>query len=134
MSLECKRGEPRLVICDSCGDYSWCGDHSWRLMPHSTVERLIHLCPACRPGAVWCAAHQQYHRPDALHRHACADCGGLFTSAARDAISRCPSCRRAAGDRPAPPQPRAARPVRSLAQRLSALRPNLQRYSTMWRH
>jgi hypothetical protein len=118
MSYDSKRGDVRVVICDICGDFSWIGDRHWREMPQHTSEQPIHLCLACRPVAVWCPAHQQYHLPDTFHRHACVDCGGLFTSVVRDALTRCPSCRRAVGDVPAQPMPRGQTRPRSFVDLL----------------
>jgi hypothetical protein len=101
MSYQFKRADVQVVVCDICGDFSWVSNRDWREMPQRTGEQPIHLCRACQRVAVWCPAHQQYHLPDVFHRRACVDCGGLFTSVVRDAITRCPSCRRMAGDDPA---------------------------------
>src|SRR5947208_13294388 len=101
MSYQFKRPTVQVVVCDICDDFSWVGDRRWRTMPQSTIEKPIHLCRTCESVAVWCAVHQQYHLPDVFHRRACINCGGLFTSVVRDEITRCPSCRRAAGDYPA---------------------------------
>jgi hypothetical protein len=97
MSYQYKRADVRVVVCDICGDFSWMSDNRWRTMPKSTSEQPIHLCKMCQCVALWCSEHQQYHLPEALHRCACVDCGGLFTSVVTAAITRCPSCRRMAG-------------------------------------
>jgi hypothetical protein len=106
MSYQYKRADVCVVVCDICGSFSWCSDRHWREMPKGT-SKPIHLCQACQPLAVWCESHQAYHLPDAFHRCACADCGGLFTSIVGRGLTRCPSCHRAAGDQPlqgVPPQ------------------------------
>src|SRR5262245_32287838 len=118
MSYEMKGSDVHVVVCDICGDYSWIGDHNWRTMPGGTGEQSIHLCQPCRRVAVWCSGHHQYHLPDAFHRQPCIDCGGLFTSVVRDAITRCPSCRRAAGDYPAQTTQREPERPRTLLQLL----------------
>jgi len=100
MSYQYKRAGVCVVVCDICGDFSGIGDRHWHEMPQRSSERSIHLCPTCRRGAVWCPAHQQYHRPEVFHRRPCVDCGGLFTSIVRDEVVRCRSCRRATGDDP----------------------------------
>lgn len=63
----------------------------------------LHLCRSCRRVARWCVAHQEYHLPKALHRTACATCGGLFTSRFDLGLSHCPSCRRDYALAAAPP-------------------------------
>ena len=118
MSYQYKRADVRVVVCDICSDFSWIGDRNWRAMPESSPESPIHLCPKCQRVAVWCPAHKQYHLPDALHRRACVDCGGLFTSVVRNGITRCPSCRRAAGESAADTPPRKQERPRSLVQQL----------------
>jgi hypothetical protein len=120
MSYQYKRGNVCVVVCNICSDFSWVGDPQWRKMAHGTEEQPIHLCRACRGVALWCSTHQQYHLPKAFHRCACVDCGGLFTSVVAEAITRCPSCRRAADDSVPPPQP-SAKPAPSLLHRLFAL-------------
>ncbi|MFL5802558.1 MAG: hypothetical protein ACJ8CR_12565 [Roseiflexaceae bacterium] len=122
MSYEYKRPDVQVVVCDLCGDFSWISDRHWREMPQRTGEQPIHLCQICQRVAVWCPAHQQYHLLDAFHRRGCVDCGGLFTSVVRDQITRCPSCRRAAGDQPAQPAQREIGRRRSLVQLLFAPR------------
>lgn len=116
MSFEYKRSDCRVVVCDICSKCSYVGDRQWRLMPHQNAEQPIHLCPECRLVAIYCAAHQQYHLPQTMHRHACADCGGLFTSVVRDRITQCPGCRRAAGQPSVPAAQAPAQPARSWLQ------------------
>jgi hypothetical protein len=118
MSYQYKRADVVVVVCDVCGDFSWIGDRHWRVAPHSTIDQPIHLCKSCQRLAMWCPAHQQYHRPDAFHRCACVDCGGLFTSTVRDEIIRCPSCRRVMGDNPVRTAPVDIERPRSLVQML----------------
>jgi protein-arginine kinase activator protein McsA len=118
MSYQYKRADICVVVCDTCGDFSWVSDNRWHEMPHGSSAAPIHLCQACRRHALWCSAHQQYHLPDTFHRQHCRDCGGLFTSVARDRLTRCPSCRRAAGEDPAPIARPVSSPPRSLLQRL----------------
>ena len=122
MSYQYKRNDIRVIVCDVCGDFSSPGDHRWQPTAQSTVERPIHICPACRRVALWCPAHQQYHLPNSFHRHACADCGGLFTSVVRDALTRCPACRRAAAEIPRPSAPPRNERPRSWVQSLFAPR------------
>jgi len=118
MSYRYPRPDVQVVACDICNAFSWVGDPQWRPMQHSTIEKPIHLCRTCRNTATWCNTHQQYHLQHTAHRRPCVDCGGLFTSIVQDGITRCPSCRRAAGDQPAPvAAPRLDRP-RSFLQRL----------------
>ncbi len=120
MSYQYKRADAQVVVCDACGDYSWVSDPQWRPTRQSSAEHPLHLCPKCRHAAIWCSAHQQYHLPHESHRRACADCGGLFTSVVRDAIVRCPACRRLAGDLPRPaPLPEPKRPGSFVRQLLS---------------
>jgi hypothetical protein len=121
MSLQYKRADVRVVVCDICSDFSWVGDSRWRTMPHSTTEHPIHLCKICQCIALWCPAHQEYHLPDAFHRCNCADCGGLFTSVVSRGITRCPSCQRLAGDSLPPPVQPQTKPALSLIHRLFAL-------------
>jgi hypothetical protein len=121
MSFQYKRADVRVVVCDICDDFSWAGDSRWRTMPHSTSEHPIHLCKICQCVALWCSAHQQYHLPNALHRCGCADCGGLFTSVVADAITRCPSCYRAAGITLPPPAQPATKPAASFIHKLFSL-------------
>jgi uncharacterized protein YlaI len=122
MSYQYKRADVQVVVCDICDDFSWIGDRHWRAMPQSNAACPIHLCPKCQRAAKWCPAHQQYHLADTFHRRACIDCGGLFTSIVRDAITRCPACRRAAGDGPTSnPLPAQERP-RSFIRQLFSLR------------
>lgn len=101
MSYQSTQHNTRVIVCDICQASGPATDHRWRPTRHSTTERPMHLCPSCWRVAVWCPAHQAYHLPDAFHRRACADCGGLFTSVVREEITRCPACRRAAGGLPA---------------------------------
>jgi hypothetical protein len=87
-------------------------------MQHSTIEKPIHLCAKCRKTATWCDTHRQYHLLHTAHRRPCVDCGGLFTSIVQAGITRCPACRRAAGEQlPAVAAPTVERP-RSFLQRL----------------
>jgi hypothetical protein len=120
MSFQYKRADVCVVVCDICADFSWVGDSRWRTMPHSTSERPIHLCKRCQCIALWCPEHDQYHLPEAFHRCHCIDCGGLFTSVVSRAITRCPSCRRLAGDDLPPPVQPQAKPSLSLFHRLFA--------------
>ena len=121
MSYQYKRADVCVVVCNICGDFSWVGDRHWRKMPESTSEQPIHLCLTCQNVALWCSAHQQYHLPAALHRCACADCGGLFTSVMADAITRCPSCRRVAGGSLPPPTQPNVKPAPSFFHKLFAV-------------
>jgi hypothetical protein len=124
MSYQYARSDIQVVACDICNAISWVGDPQWRPMPHSSIEKPIHLCPKCRYVATWCDAHQQYHALDALHRRGCVDCGGLFTSIVQAGITRCPACRRAAGEQPpAATPPRIERP-RTFLQRLFSIGAN----------
>jgi uncharacterized protein with PIN domain len=122
MSYQYKRADVRVVVCDMCGDFSWIGDRHWREMPERSGEQPIHLCRACQHVALWCSAHQEYHRPDMFHRRACVDCGGLFTSIVREALTRCPACRRAVSDTTARPAPQSVEQPRSLIQMLFSSR------------
>jgi len=122
MSYQYKRADVQVVACDLCGDFSWVGDRHWHKTAQSTVKQPMHLCERCQHVAVWCLVHQQYHRPDAFHRCACVDCGGLFTSIVRDELTRCPSCRRIAGDFPARAAPAGKERPRSFVQKLFSLR------------
>ena len=122
MSYQYKRVDIRVVVCDTCGGFSWMSDRRWRRMPHDSGAAPIHLCQTCQRHALWCQAHQQYHLPEVFHRQACSDCGGLFTSVVRDTLTRCPSCRRVVGaDTPQTVLPSSDRP-RSLIQKLFAPR------------
>jgi hypothetical protein len=121
MSYQYKRADICVVVCDVCGEFSWVSDRHWRKMPESTTEQPIHLCQACQNVALWCPAHQQYHLPEALHRCACVDCGGLFTSVVAQGIMRCPSCRRLAGNNVPPAAQPSAKPAPSFIHRLFAL-------------
>lgn len=85
-----------VVVCDICRARGAAGDRDWREMGQNGVGEPIHLCPHCRPSAVWCEVHQCYHRPEDNHRQACATCGGLFTSMVKAQRVQCPSCQRAA--------------------------------------
>ncbi|HNP85643.1 MAG: hypothetical protein JST60_18260 [Chloroflexi bacterium SZAS-1] len=127
MSYQYKRKDTLVTACDLCHDFSWVGDRRWRAMPHSTAEDPIHLCQACQRVALWCDAHRQYHFPESFHRHACADCGGLFTSVVRNALMRCPACRRAAGEGGVAAPPAPAKQVRSWVQLLFPPRDNQRR-------
>ena len=120
MSYQYKRADIYVVVCDACGEFSWVSDRRWRAMPQGSESAPIHLCQACQPQALWCQAHQQYHLPEVLHRHACSDCGGLFTSAARDQLTSYPSCRRAAGAAAPPAAWPSGERRRSLLDRLFA--------------
>ncbi|MDQ2997163.1 MAG: hypothetical protein M3R61_08940, partial [Chloroflexota bacterium] len=106
---------------------SWVGDSRWRTMPQSTSEQPIHLCKMCQCVALWCSAHTQYHLPNALHRCACADCGGLFTSVVADAIIRCPSCHRTAGASLPPPTQPTMKPAPSFIHKLFSVGSNHRR-------
>jgi hypothetical protein len=121
MSYQYKRADVCVVVCNICSDFSWVGDPQWRKMAQSTDAQPIHLCKACRRVALWCPAHLQYHLPEALHRCACADCGGLFTSVVADAITRCPSCRRTAGNNVPPTTQPTTKPAPSFFDRLFSL-------------
>ena len=124
MSYEFKRRDCKVVVCDICLKFSYVGDRHWHAMPSSTTGAPVHLCGECRAVAVWCPAHAQYHLPTTLHRHACEDCGGLFTSVVRDRQTRCPACRRSAGVQPpVRPEP----PARSWVRALFAPRTAQQR-------
>jgi hypothetical protein len=122
MSYQTRPSGDHVVACDLCGDFSGIYNRDWREMPQRIGGQPAHLCRACRRMAIWCQTHQQYHQPDVFHRRGCADCGGLFTSIVREQITRCPSCRRAAGERSALPAPQPAEQPRSLARLLVALR------------
>jgi len=124
MSYQYKRADVCVVVCNICGDFSWVGDRHWRAMPEGTSEQPIHLCQQCQNVALWCSAHQQYHLPTALHRCACADCGGLFTSVVANVITRCPSCRRTTGDNAPPPTQPHTKPTPSLLHRLFSPHPS----------
>jgi hypothetical protein len=87
--------EVALVVCDGCGARGAVGDRDWRQMRRTSAGAAAHLCPSCRRSAIWCEAHQRYHRPGDSHRCACADCGGLYTTTIDSGIARCPSCQRA---------------------------------------
>lgn len=100
------RGNYDVVVCDVCRTVGAVGDNRFRLMRRDDAGTSHHLCASCRTWAEWCPTHQQYHLPDDLHRCACNDCGGLYTSRVRDQIARCPSCQRSF----APPKPVAAAP------------------------
>lgn len=123
MSIQ-TRGIHEGVACDLCGATSRAGDTRFRLMRRDTAGKSHHLCPNCRVWAEWCEAHQQYHRPDDLHRRACANCGGLFTSRVRLHIAHCPGCLRAIAPQPAAhverPRP-AAHTARGLAGLFASL-------------
>jgi hypothetical protein len=121
MSYQYKRPDACVVVCDICGDFSWNSDPNWRAMPGGT-STPIHLCQVCRPFAIWCEAHRQYHLPDAFHRQPCVDCGGLFTSTVSHMLTRCPACRRAAGEQPVLAPPPHIRRPRSFRQMLFGLR------------
>ena len=82
-----------ITVCDICQEFGPIGDRYIRAMPHSTADEPRHLCNCCRSQAVWCEAHNVYHLGESFHRHACSDCGGLFTSVARAQLRQCPSCR-----------------------------------------
>jgi len=108
MSYQGERLYERVVVCDICGSWGAIGDLDWRKMRHSTYEHPIHLCRKCRPHAIWCVAHQQYHLADSLHRRPCVACGGLFTAQVGQQIEHCPQCRRglpASAARPTQNQP-----------------------------
>jgi uncharacterized protein with PIN domain len=120
MSYQYKRADTYVVVCDICGSFSWMSNRHWREMPQRVGNQPVHLCPTCRPTAVWCAEHQQYHLPDVLHRRPCADCGGLFTSVVREQFTRCPACRRSL-EAPSTVVPEPSRHL-TLIQRLFALR------------
>jgi len=122
MSYQYKRADVCVVVCDICGDFSWVSDRHWRTMPESAPEQPIHLCQMCQNVALWCSAHQQYHLPEALHRCACVDCGGLFTSVVAHAITRCPSCRRTASASLPPPPPPTVKPAPSFIRKLFSVR------------
>ena len=124
MSYQYKRADVYVVVCDICSDFSYIGDQHWRMMPQGSAEHPIHLCATCQRVALWCPTHAQYHLPDTLHRRACVDCGGLFTSIVRDAIIRCPACRRNTGDYAADPAPSNRERPRSLMQQLFSFRNN----------
>jgi hypothetical protein len=85
---------PRVVVCDICDSFSAVGDWNWRKMRYDQNNKPIHLCPQCRPAAIWCEAHQQYHLANTLHRRPCVACGGLFTVPVEKPIAHCPQCRR----------------------------------------
>lgn len=123
MSYQYKRPDTQVVVCDACSDFSWVSDPQWRPTQQSSAEHPLHLCPKCWHVAIWCLAHQQYHLPDVFHRRACVDCGGLFTSVVRDAIIRCPSCRRLAGDLPTQPPPVEPKRAGSFVRQLFSFRP-----------
>jgi hypothetical protein len=99
MSFQIKPRYGKMVVCDACGDFGVIGDWDWRKMRCDELGQPMHLCRVCRPSAVWCSSHQQYHLPNSLHRRPCAICGGLFTSQVSQNIEHCPQCRR---DHPAP--------------------------------
>lgn len=108
------RGTYDVIMCDVCKAVSAVGDTRMRLVRRDASGTSHHLCPDCRVWAEWCEAHQQYHRPDDLHRKPCAECGGLYTSRVSQHIEHCPSCLRAlspapagqlAGSPPARPRP-----------------------------
>ncbi|MDZ4717007.1 MAG: hypothetical protein SH847_00935 [Roseiflexaceae bacterium] len=83
-----------LVVCDLCGVRGPAGHRDWRRMRDDAQDAPIHLCPHCRPRALWCEIHSRYHRPDGQHRCTCVGCGGLFTTNVRSQIVYCPSCLR----------------------------------------
>ncbi|KAB8142622.1 hypothetical protein F8S13_13785 [Chloroflexia bacterium SDU3-3] len=97
-----------VVVCNVCNEFGPIGDRYLRRMEGGTDEDPIHLCAKCASIAMWCDAHQTYHLPDSLHRHACADCGGLFTSVVSEQIYRCPSCQRSHAPEAPAPRPKAA--------------------------
>jgi len=127
MSFQYKRADVRVVVCDICDNFSWVSDNRWRTMPQSTSEKPIHLCKMCRCVALWCSAHQQYHLPNALHRCACADCGGLFTSVMAAAITRCPACHRSASASVPALTPPLVKPAPSFIHRLFSVRSSHRR-------
>jgi hypothetical protein len=127
MSYQTRPSGDHVVVCDLCGDFSGIYNRDWRRMSEPAGDQPIHLCHNCQHLAVWCPAHQQYHRPDVFHRRGCADCGGLFTSIVREQLTRCPSCCRAAGERSALPAPQRAEQPSSLARLLFALRTGQRR-------
>jgi hypothetical protein len=88
------RGTYDVVACDVCSTIGAVGDRRFRVMRRDATGATHHLCSTCRVWAEWCDTHQSYHMPDDLHRHACADCGGLFTSRVRQHLLHCPSCLR----------------------------------------
>lgn len=84
-----------VVVCDVCHRVGAICDRDWREMAAGADGEPLHLCRVCRKHAVWCAAHQSFHRPADNHRRACIVCGGLFTAQVQLHIEHCPSCRRA---------------------------------------
>jgi hypothetical protein len=108
MSYQLLNNHITIVVCDICGEFSAMGDRDWCRMRYDAQDQPIHLCRKCRPSAVWCAAHQQYHLESSQHRRPCVVCGGLFTSFVSQQIEHCPQCRR---NLPAPPQAPARRPA-----------------------
>lgn len=83
-----------VVVCDICGRCGAIGNRDWREMRQDEHGAAIHLCRTCRRSALWCAAHEQYHLAESLHRRPCIVCGGLFTSKVGQNIEHCPQCRR----------------------------------------
>jgi hypothetical protein len=88
------RGTYDVVACDACNTVGAVGDRRFRVMRRDAAGATHHLCDSCRVWAEWCDTHQRFHMPNDLHRRACADCGGLFTSRVRQRIRHCPSCLR----------------------------------------
>jgi hypothetical protein len=95
VSYEVKECYGWVVICYLCEQFGAIFDREWRAVRKNDLGAPLHLCRWCRSHAVWCQEHQRYHRPDDLHRHACASCGGLFTTRVKERIDYCPSCRSA---------------------------------------
>lgn len=121
MSIQERARYGTVVICDLCEEVGALFDRDWRVMRRDTAGEPVHLCRKCHKVAVWCAAHQAYHRPSDNHRRACSACGGLFTSEVRQGIEHCPSCRRALQPAPAPAPARPAHPLRALFLRVGLL-------------
>ncbi|HMP40095.1 MAG TPA: hypothetical protein PKA05_06920 [Roseiflexaceae bacterium] len=114
MSYEIHGAGCAVVVCDLCRARGAIGDRDWREGRPSASGGAQHLCRNCRQHAVWCEEHHAYHAPDSLHRCACKECGGLYTSVVKARINYCPSCLRQR-----PPAPIAV-PQRSALQRALA--------------